>query len=354
MFTIIAENLQESIKLILKKLLTEGSEIIVREKKTLELHPCFIQINNPRKRTLLFPKRGNNPFATLAETLWVLAGRNDMDFLSKFLPRAKDFSDNGLDWRAGYGPRLRNWKGFNDKNEIIEVDQIKFVVKQLLKDFNSRQAVISIWDPAKECTIDNTRDYCCSNWIHFMVRNNVLDCCVVIRSNDLIFGMSAINVYEFTVIQEIIANCLNINVGKYFHMSDSMHVYENFNGFEGIEKSKNLLKNYIDLPNLPTFEFARQGVELGIYLSAIENCCDVLCDNKNRYYTEFKDLQQIYYLLEWYMMRDISKDTWKDIMKLISFTDLKVACDYWVHKNIFKEKDTGRELIDKCIDECKT
>jgi len=365
MQTIVALSLQDLYRSVLTTIIKEGKEVEVRGLMTKEIHPCLMHITDPKKRTLLYPKRGNNPFATLAETLWVLAGRNDIKFLSMFLPRAADFSDDGEVWRAGYGPRIRKWYGFDDNGNAKEVDQIEFVIKQLLKDPNSRQAIISIWDPAKEDTVEKTKDFCCCNWIHFMIRDGALDCTVVVRSNDAIWGLSSINVYEWTVLQEILANVLGVKVGQYYHMSDSLHLYQDVGKNNNWESAKNMAEAYIRLPELPTFEFARHSfcdgkkvtsdpiVELNIYLSAIENCCNVLCDNKNGYYTEFKDLQQIYYLLEWYVKKDISKDTWKDVMNLIPFCDLKVACNYWIHKNIFKEKDTGQDLIDKCIDECK-
>jgi thymidylate synthase len=367
MQTIVAESLQDLYRSVLITILEEGKEVKVRDLMTKEIHPCLMHILNPKKRTLLYPKRGNNPFATLAETMWVLAGRNDMKFLTMFLPRAADFSDDGRVWRAGYGPRMRKWNWGVDEisKNLLQTDQIEFIVKQLIKDPNSRQAVMSIWDPRYENTVEKTKDYPCCNWIHFMIRDDALDCTVVVRSNDAIWGLSSINVYEWTVLQEILANVLGVKVGQYYQMSDSLHLYQDLGKNNNWETAMNMAEAYIDLPDLPTFEFAKHSfvdnkkvtsdpiVELNIYLSAIENCCDVLCDNKNGFYTEFKDLQQIYYLLEWYVMKDLAKDSWKDVLKLITFSDLKVACDYWVHKNLFKEKDTGRELIEKCIDECK-
>jgi len=141
MKTIVADSLQRLYRDVLFTILNEGNEVKVRDLMTKEIHPCLMHIINPQKRTLLYPKRGNNPFATLAETMWVLAGRNDMKFLTMFLPRAADFSDDGQVWRAGYGPRLRKWDYVEYKHypELIEdehkiTDQIQFIMKQLKKD----------------------------------------------------------------------------------------------------------------------------------------------------------------------------------------------------------------------------
>jgi thymidylate synthase len=371
MQTIVAESLQDLYRSVLTTIIEEGKEVEVRGLMTKEIHPCLMHIINPKKRTLLYPKRGNNPFSTLAETLWVLAGRNDIKFLEMFLPRAADFSDDGKVWRAGYGPRMRKWQytRYEYSPEVVEdfhetTDQIEFIVKQLIKDSNSRQAVISIWDPRYENTVEKTKDYPCCNWIHFMIRDGALDCTVVVRSNDAIWGLSSINVYEWTVLQEILANILGIPVGQYYQMSDSLHLYQDVGKNNNWESAKNMASAYIDLPNLPTFEFAKDSyteeklvndsiAELKTYLSCVEKCCETLLEPKN-FCSIYKDLNQIYYLLDWYIMKDVSKkDNWKDVMNLIPFCDLKVACNYWVRKNLFKEKDTGQELIDKCIDECK-
>lgn len=349
--------------------------------ETKELHPCIIEISDPCMRTLLYPRRGNNPFTVLAESYWVMAGRNDVSFLEPFLPRAVDFSDDGKVWRAGYGPRLRNWTSIQeDKSMIVKdkdgnvkeyglkrtkVDQLQFIIKQLVKNPASRQAIMSIWDPAIEGTVEATKDWPCSNWIHFMIRDSELDCNVVMRSNDIIWGWSQTNVYEFTVIQEVIARSLGIPVGKYYHMSDSMHIYD-----KSYEKMDELLQTHInyetEFNKLPKYKFGYSSgprtvvpsVYLGNYLLDVELMCDKLM-NFNIPFTEskFEDINTSLKLLEFFKGQAIfSLDNpwggWTNLLKTIPFTDLKVACHYWYVKNILRQKDGGLDMIKKCIDEC--
>lgn len=369
MKTVVADSLQRLYRDVLYAILYEGKEVEVRGLMTKEIHPCLMHITNPKKRTLLYPKRGNNPFATLAETMWVLAGRNDMKFLTMFLPRAADFSDDGQVWRAGYGPRLRYWKyveletqdHVNYYTVSKYTDQIEFVIKQLQKDLNSRQAVMSIWDPSYENIVEKTKDYPCCNWIHFMVRDGALDCTVVVRSNDAIWGLSSINVYEWTVLQEIIANALGLPVGQYYQMSDSLHLYQDMGKNNNWETAMNMAESCIDLPDLPEFKFGGRPMCIKEYLSDMEKMCNLLLEGINgQLKSKFEDLNLIYALLDWYVQRETfnsPQDAWKcynDKAYRLYFCDLYVACDYWVHKNMFKEKDTGRELIEKCIEECKT
>lgn len=117
--------------------------------------PVMITIMDPSKRVLSVPYRNNSLPASIAETLWVLAGRNDIEWLSYYLPRAKDFSDDGSVWRAGYGPRIR-------KFGPAGVDQLRFVIEELLENRTSRRAAITIMDPTHDSKSPlNTKDFPC-------------------------------------------------------------------------------------------------------------------------------------------------------------------------------------------------
>jgi thymidylate synthase len=128
----------------LDNILTYGTEVPSRlGDSTIEvLHRSFT-ILNPTRAIINTPHRNNNIFATMAETLWVLAGRDDMEFLSKYLPRARDYADPPLHncWRGAYGPRLRNWNG---------IDQLAEIIKILQKSPTSRRAVVMIYDPDRD------------------------------------------------------------------------------------------------------------------------------------------------------------------------------------------------------------
>jgi thymidylate synthase len=195
---------------------------------TLELTGRLITIDKPTERVICIPHRNNNIFATVAETVWVLAGRNDVNFLSRYLPRAVNFSDDGVVWRAGYGPRLRNYDG---------VDQIMNVVNILKSNLTSRQAVISIFDPRKD--YEDSKDIPCTNWIHFMVRDGKLLMSIVMRSNDIIWGASGINWFEWSVLHEYVAQAVGVDVGKMTYFADSLHLYSDHYG-----KAEKIVKTY--------------------------------------------------------------------------------------------------------------
>lgn len=192
-----------------------GHEIGVRGALTRELTGRTFQILHPTQRYISVRGRLNSVVATVAETVWVLAGRNDLEFLGRYLPRARDFSDDGKTWRAGYGPRLRNWQG---------TDQLREVVELLRSDPTSRRAVISLLDPATDFT--DSRDVPCNNWLHFIRRNNCLDMFLAVRSNDVMWGFSGINTFEWSVLHEVIAQAVGAQVGSQHWLVSSMHLYE--------------------------------------------------------------------------------------------------------------------------------
>ena len=352
-----ARNLQESCHIILKDVMEYGKEVRPRGVLTKELRPYLMKIEDPTARTLLYPKRGNNPFHALAETMWILADRNDIEWLSKFLPRAKDFSDDGKTWRAGYGPRIRAYEGIDDNNHAVYVDQINYIIECLKKDPESRQATIIIWNPAKECTIKESKDYACNQRLHFVIRDNKLECEAVARSTDAIWGYSSINVYEWTVLQEMIAKALKVQAGPFYFYSSSMHIYERH-----FEKAEKLIDSYIKLPEVPKFRFASHIHELDMeeYLCEIQAMCSYILSG-NIYCADirFVILEEIYLILKTYLsFIDIyelntvknNKDLYDFIHKAnpefinIDYTDLKVSCVWWFMKKINKDASIGEAL----------
>jgi len=187
--------------------------------------PVALNLTDPTKRILTIPQRLNSLPATAAETLWVLAGRDDMDFLSFYLKRAKDFSDDGKTWRAAYGPRLR---GALCDTSVHWIDQLAHVVNELREHPNTRRAVITLLWPASDFENFTAKDFPCTQSIHFLPRDNRLDLVVFIRSNDILWGLSGVNIFEFTVLHEVVADMVRMPLGSYYHIADSLHYYTEF------------------------------------------------------------------------------------------------------------------------------
>ena len=210
-------NVSLALPVVLDEIMKKGDEVGSRlGDRTKELLHARIALTNPCEREVLVPGRGASLPAQIAETMWVLAGRNDVGFLEHYLPRATDFSDDGETWRGGYGPRIRSWAGC--------VDQLKFVIELLRTQPSTRRAVIQIYDPA----IDSHpgKDIPCNDWLHFISRLGRLDLHVAVRSNDAMWGWSGINAFEWSALLEIVAKMVGMDVGELHFSTTSLHVYD--------------------------------------------------------------------------------------------------------------------------------
>lgn len=183
------------------------------------------QVTNPCDRWLNIEGRNASPIAAIGETFWVLAGRNDLKFLSRVLPRAANFSDDGQTWRGAYGPR------------IYANGQLDSVINRLRKNNDTRQAYLTIYDPeldsdpglaATSLTGDPvTKDMICNLALLFDIKAGELNMTVINRSQDVLWGMSSINFIEFSILQEIVAKMIGVNVGFYRLFSNNVHYYNN-------------------------------------------------------------------------------------------------------------------------------
>lgn len=245
MFTAEYKGINSFLVGVSRKLLEEGVYRETRGVKSWELpYPVIIKITNPLARLVTLPIRKWNLFLPYAESLWLASGSNDLDMIGSYLPKMQDFSDDNEFIRGGYGPRLRRYNGnakdyrvsFSDTptEQCIfkEVDQIKYVIERLNSDIYSRRAVITIGDPAKDCFEDKnlkqTKDFPCTCLLQFQVNSvtNKLDLTVYLRSNDFVWGATAVNIFNYTYIQEYISMILGIEIGDYYHITNNLHYYE--------------------------------------------------------------------------------------------------------------------------------
>ena len=223
-----------------KLLLEEGKKREVRNSVCYELpEPYMFKIKNPCARHITIPQRKWFKTLPYAESLWIASGRNDMDYISHYLPRMMDYSDNGVLMRGGYGPRLRHFNGNNMDYDIREykmssqgeADQFRYVCECFREDANTRRAIITIGDPLKDCfdadgNLKQTKDIPCTRTLHFLRDNNKLNLIVTMRSNDFIYGASAVNIFNYTFMQEYFASMLGLDMGYYIHVTNNMHYYE--------------------------------------------------------------------------------------------------------------------------------
>lgn len=200
--------------------------------------PVLTVYTRPTERVLFSPLRDANPFFHLMESLWMLAGRNDIAFPTYFNKHYTNYSDDGR-WQWGaYGFRWRKHFG---------CDQLALVVEELRRKPESRRAVLEMWDAGVQGQISehktdedayvnpvqgdlgkslaNGVDVPCNTHAYIDLRGGVLNLTVLCRSNDALWGAYGANVVHFSALQEYLAAWLGVPVGTFYQFSNNYHVY---------------------------------------------------------------------------------------------------------------------------------
>ncbi len=218
MHVIRARNVHEALPMGLEHLLLHGVERESRNGDVLVAPgPVTTVYEKPCERVMFWPERDANPFFHLAEGLWMLAGRNDFPYLTQFVPRMQDFSDDGETLQGAYGHRWRRY---------FEVDQLPIIIQMLKDNPDERRCVLQMWD----ADIDlggAGKDLPCNTHVYFLVNAGRLDMTVCCRSNDMILGAYGANAVHFSMLQEFMATGIGVEVGRYWQVSNNFHAYKN-------------------------------------------------------------------------------------------------------------------------------
>ena len=191
-----------------------------RNGETKEILHVAISISDPKQRWVMSRRPALNPAFALAEVVWIMNGRRDLEFLNFWNTKYQDFVGSEPELHGAYGYRLRRHLGW---------DQLERAYKILGHNPDTRQVVLQIWDsridiPKPDGTLAS-KDVPCNVISMLKVRDGKLEWSQIIRSNDLFLGLPH-NLVQFTSLQEIVAGWLDIECGTYNQISDSMHIYE--------------------------------------------------------------------------------------------------------------------------------
>ena len=188
-----------------------------RNGRTAEWHPAVLRVTDVRYRSLCLPQRRKNLLLQLVEFLWIWHGSHALAPVAAAEPRWRDYSDDGITLWGAYGARLRA-AGING------IDQLQACITLLQAQPDTRQAVCTLWDGGRDLARPH-KDLPCNNWLHFLVRDGKLDLTVVIRSNDLWWGVPY-NAFNWMQLQCVVAARVGLPPGTYTHFADSLHLYE--------------------------------------------------------------------------------------------------------------------------------
>lgn len=194
------------------RILSNGVEVAPRGMPTLELqHHTFVcDMNDPVVRS---PSRALSYRFMAAEALWILSGDDTVAGIAPYNSHIAKFSDDGVAFFGAYGPRV--------------IDQLGYVIKALVDDRDTRQAVLTTWrqNPPK------TKDVPCTVAMTFMIRNNELNCHVFMRSSDAWLGLPY-DAFNFSMIAAVVACDYNrqcphgVQLGTLYLTAASSHLYK--------------------------------------------------------------------------------------------------------------------------------
>lgn len=144
-----------------------------------------------------------------AEAAWILSGDNRVSTIAPFSKQISKFSDDGITYHGAYGPKIR--------------DQLHYAADALMKDKDTRQAVINIWreNPGP------TKDVPCTLSVQFLVRNDTLHIIDTMRSSDLWLGWPY-DMFNFSMLARymLIYTGADWDLGKIYLNAGSFHLYK--------------------------------------------------------------------------------------------------------------------------------
>lgn len=208
-------------------------ECAPRGMKIREKLAVSFEVKDPRNRLPYLKGRNYSIAYMLGELLWVMAGRNDINWIATYSPFWLGVTDDGSTSSSAPGYRVFRNHPRIDNGSHVQYERIR---DELKRDPDSRRAVVYLAMPTDHFA--SKLDIGCALSTQFFIRGGKLHQVVTMRSSDLILGIPY-DLGIFTMLQEVLAFDLGVEVGTYRHTSASLHIYErNFDVAEATIKSE--------------------------------------------------------------------------------------------------------------------
>lgn len=185
----------------------------IENSSTKSLYNVGFYIQNPKDRKITAEWRKWSQKYAEREWAWYLSNDRSVENIKKYAPTWDKMHSGDNIVNSNYG-----W-------QWNRMEQLQKCIEQLMQNHETRQACITIYD-GKEKYMYKYDTPCTLN-ICFTIVDNKLCMTVNMRSNDLIYGFCN-DQYCFSMLQEVVAKQLRLEIGWYYHFVINMHIYKNF------------------------------------------------------------------------------------------------------------------------------
>jgi thymidylate synthase len=244
-----------------ERLLREGLPAAPRGMPTKEVLGQAFTLTNPRARIVrASARRWSLPLA-IGEFCWHASASNDVEALAYYAPRWREFAADGRTVRGScYGRRIfgRGQDGRNCWDMLLAL---------LREDPETRRATIDL--SGDDLLDPSAPDVSCTSSFQVFVRNGLVHAVVHMRSNDAVWGLPY-DIFLFTMLQEMLARALRLDLGVYIHSAASLHLYERHLALAGrvlndVPPAAAEMPVMEPLSDLPNFLMAERAIRLGEY-----------------------------------------------------------------------------------------
>ncbi len=197
----------------------------------------------------------------IQELLWFLKGDTNLEFLHKRNVTIWDeWADEDGDLGPIYGHQWRSWPAADGR----QIDQIRQVLENIVKDPDSRRHIVSAWNVGE---LDKMALPPCHVIFQFYVDRDRLSCQLYQRSADIFLGVP-FNIASYSLLLMMVAQVCGLKPGTFVHTLGDAHIYLNH-----IEQVKlQLTREPRPLPQMKMnpemkslFEFTFEDFELSRY-----------------------------------------------------------------------------------------
>ena len=200
---------------LIKDIKEDGQLSQPRDMKVKELTVHTLKFD-PTQTIANFSSRSFNWKYFAGELVWYMNKDRDIEYINNFSGFWKGITNQGTNQiNSNYG-------------SLLFGDQLQWALDSLKSDKNTRQAIAFLNQPKFQ--FEGNKDFVCTMYLNFFIRDNKLNMKVQMRSNDIFYGLT-FDAPFFSVVHQhmclwLLETYPTLELGTYYHCADNIHFYE--------------------------------------------------------------------------------------------------------------------------------